>query len=49
MRTVLQSIAQGVETLSAAAQELSVRSTETSSNTQVQSGKTDSITVALRR
>ena len=48
MRTVLQSIAQGVGTLSAAAQELSVRSTETSSNTQVQSGKTDSITVAAQ-
>jgi methyl-accepting chemotaxis protein len=48
MRAVLLSVAQGAETLSAAAHELSTRSTETSGNTQVQSDKTGQIASAAQ-
>jgi methyl-accepting chemotaxis protein len=48
MRGVLQSVAQSAGTLSAAAEELSVRSTQTSSNTQTQTGKTDQIATAAQ-
>jgi methyl-accepting chemotaxis protein len=46
MREVLQSVAQGVDTLSAAARELSVRSEQSSENTQAQAGKIDQIAAA---
>jgi methyl-accepting chemotaxis protein len=49
MRAVLQSVAQGAETLSAAAEELSTRSTETCSNTQIQTGKTGQIATAAQQ
>jgi methyl-accepting chemotaxis protein len=49
MRAALQSIAQGVEILSASAEELSICSTETSSNIQVESSKTNSITTAAEQ
>jgi len=41
MRSVLDSMAQGVSTLSSASEELSVRSTQTSGNTNAQSDKTN--------
>jgi len=46
MRKVLQSVAKGVDTLSAAAEELSLRSEQTSENTQAQAGKIDQIAAA---
>ena len=46
MRDVLRSVAQGAETLSAAAEELSVRSNQTSINTGTQSSKTNQIATA---
>ncbi len=46
MRKVLQAVAQSAATLSAASQELSVRSAQTSGNTQTQTGKTDQIAAA---
>jgi methyl-accepting chemotaxis protein len=48
MRSVLQSVAQGADTLSAAAQELSVRSTQTSGNTQAQNSKINQIAAAAQ-
>jgi methyl-accepting chemotaxis protein len=48
MRDVLQSVAQGAETLSAAAEELSVRSSQTSGNTQAQSAKINQIAAAAQ-
>lgn len=48
MRSVLQSVAQGAETLSAAAEELSVRSTQTSANTQIQASKINQIAAAAQ-
>jgi methyl-accepting chemotaxis protein len=48
MRSVLQSVAQGAETLSAAATELSVRSTQTSGNTQTQTNKINQIAAAAQ-
>jgi methyl-accepting chemotaxis protein len=46
MRGVLQSVAQGVDTLSSAAEELSVRSEQTSDNTQAQASKINQIAAA---
>jgi methyl-accepting chemotaxis protein len=46
MRDVLRSVAQGAETLSAAAEELSVRSTQTNGNTQSQTSKINQIAAA---
>jgi len=46
MRGVLQSVAEGADTLSAAAEELSVRSTQTSGNTQSQNNKINQIAAA---
>jgi methyl-accepting chemotaxis protein len=46
MRGVLQSVAQGVDTLSAAAEELSVQSAKTSDNTQTQASKINQIAAA---
>jgi methyl-accepting chemotaxis protein len=48
MGAVLQSVAQGVETLSAAAEELSVRSTQTSGNTQTETSKISQIAAATQ-
>jgi len=48
MRAVVQSVAQGAGTLSAAAEELSARSNETSGNTQLQSSKTGQIASAAQ-
>ena len=48
MRDVLQSMAQGAETLSAAAEELSVRSTQTNGNTQTQTSKINQIAAAAQ-
>jgi methyl-accepting chemotaxis protein len=49
MRAVVQSVAQGAGTLSAAAEELSTRSTETSGNTQIQTEKTSHIATAAQQ
>lgn len=46
MRAVLQSVAQGADTLSSAATELSVRSTQTRANTQLQANKINQIAAA---
>jgi methyl-accepting chemotaxis protein len=48
IRSILQSVTQGVETLSAAATELSMRSTETSGNTQTQTSKINQIATAAQ-
>jgi methyl-accepting chemotaxis protein len=48
MRSVLNSVAQGADTLSAAATELSVRSTETSGNSQSQASKINQIAAAAQ-
>jgi len=48
MRSVLQSVARGAETLSAAATELSMRSTQTSGNTQKQTSKINQIAAAAQ-
>ena len=48
MRSVLDSMAQGVSTLSSASEELSVRSTQTSGNTNAQSDKTNQIAAAAQ-
>jgi methyl-accepting chemotaxis protein len=48
MREVLQSIGKGAETLSAAAQQLSVRSTQMTGNTHMQSDKTNQIAAAAQ-
>lgn len=48
MRSVLQSVAHGADTLSAAAEELSVRSMETTGNTRAQSDKTNQIAAAAQ-
>jgi methyl-accepting chemotaxis protein len=49
MRDVLSSLAQGVATLSTASEELSVRSSQTSGNTRVQSDKTNQIAAASQQ
>ncbi len=49
MREVLQSIGRGAETLSAAAEQLSVRSTQTTGNTHMQSDKTNQIAAAAQQ
>jgi methyl-accepting chemotaxis protein len=49
MRGVLQLVAQGAETLSAAAVELSVRSAQTSGNAQTQTGKINQIAAASQQ
>jgi methyl-accepting chemotaxis protein len=49
MRGVLQLVAQGAETLSAAAVELSVRSAQTSGNAQAQTGKINQIAAASQQ
>ncbi len=46
IRNILQSVAQGAETLSAAAEELSVRSGQTSDNTREQTSKINQIAAA---
>jgi len=46
MRVVMESVGQGAVTLSAAAEELSVRSTQTTGNTRMQSDKTNQIAAA---
>jgi methyl-accepting chemotaxis protein len=48
MRDVLESVARGVNTLSAAAEELSVRSTQTSGNTQTETSKINQIAAAAQ-
>ena len=48
MRAVLASVAQGAETLSAAAEELSVRSTQTSGNNKTQTSKINQIAAAVQ-
>jgi methyl-accepting chemotaxis protein len=48
MRNVLRSVAQGAETLSAAAEELSVRSEQTSGNSQAQTSKINQIAAAAQ-
>ena len=48
MREVLRSIGHGAETLSTAAEELSVRSTQTTGNTHMQSDKTNQIAAAAQ-
>jgi methyl-accepting chemotaxis protein len=48
MRSVLSSMAQGAETLSAAATELSVRAVQTTGNTQVQTDKINQIAAAAQ-
>jgi methyl-accepting chemotaxis protein len=48
MRSVIESVAGGVRTLSSAAEELSVRSRETSGNTHAQSDKTNQIAAAAQ-
>jgi len=49
MRNVLRSVAQSSNTLSAATEELSVRSAQTSDNTRMQTGKTDQIAAAAQQ
>ncbi len=49
MRHILQSVAQGAETLSAAAEQLTVQSSQTSSNTQVQTSKLNQIAAAAQQ
>jgi methyl-accepting chemotaxis protein len=49
MHSVLGSMSQGAETLSAAASELSVRSVQTTGNTQIQTDKTSQIAVAAQQ
>jgi methyl-accepting chemotaxis protein len=48
MRSVLSSVAQGAESLSAAASQMSMRSTESKGNAQSQSGKTNQIAAAAQ-
>ena len=48
MRSVLSSVAQGAESLSAAATQMSTRSTEAQGNAQSQSGKTNQIAAAAQ-
>jgi methyl-accepting chemotaxis protein len=48
MRSVMESVAQGAEALSAAAEELSVRSAQTSGNTRTQTGKISQIATAAQ-
>ena len=48
MRTVLRSVAQGAENLSAAAEEMSARSTEAYGNAESQAGKTSQIAAAAQ-
>jgi methyl-accepting chemotaxis protein len=48
MRTVIQSVARGAETLSAATTEMSARSTQSAGNAQAQSGKTNQIAAAAQ-
>jgi methyl-accepting chemotaxis protein len=48
MRGVLKSVTHGVNTLSAAAEELSVRSTQTSGNTQTETSKINQIAAAAQ-
>ncbi|WP_420238180.1 HAMP domain-containing methyl-accepting chemotaxis protein [Telmatobacter bradus] len=48
IRKVMMTVAQGSETLSSAAEELSVRSTETSGNTQTQTSKINQIAAAVQ-
>jgi methyl-accepting chemotaxis protein len=48
MREVLKSIGQGAETLSTAAEELSIRSTQTTGNTHMQSDQTNQIAAAAQ-
>lgn len=48
MRSVLGSMAQGAETLSAAATEMSVRSVQTTGNTQIQTDKINQIAAAAQ-
>jgi methyl-accepting chemotaxis protein len=48
MRSILHSVAQGAEALSTAATELSVRSTQTSGNTQTETSKINQIAVAAQ-
>ena len=48
IREVLQAVAKGMETLSAAAEELSVQSTQTSGNTQIQTSKINQIAAAAQ-
>jgi methyl-accepting chemotaxis protein len=48
IRGILQSVAQDADTLSAAAQELSAQSTQTSGNAQMQAGKTNLIATAAQ-
>jgi len=49
MRSVLGTVAQGAESLSAAATQMSVRSTESKGNAQSQSGKTNQIAAAAQQ
>jgi methyl-accepting chemotaxis protein len=49
MRSVLGSVAQGAESLSAAANQMSMRSTESKGNAQSQSGKTNQIAAAAQQ
>jgi len=49
MRSVLGSVSQGAESLSAAAAEMSTRSTESKGNAQSQSGKTNQIAAAAQQ
>ncbi len=49
MREVLQAVAQGADTLSAAAEELSVRSAQTSGNAKAQTGKINQIAAASQQ
>ena len=48
MRAVLRSMAQGAETLSSSAEELSVRSTQTNGNTKTQTSKINQIAAAAQ-
>ncbi len=48
MRTVLRSVAQGADTLSAATEEISTRSVQTAGNARTQSGKTNQIAAAAQ-
>jgi len=48
MRAVLQSVAQGAETLSAATEEISTRSVQSAGNARTQSGKTNQIAAAAQ-
>jgi methyl-accepting chemotaxis protein len=49
MRTVLQSVAKGAETLSAASTEISVRAVQSAGNARTQSGKTNQIAAAAQQ